>query len=142
MAKPKSKSSFIVGHYIKLPLENKHSPFKSEAFRKVSNNAKLIFNLIHYGYNGFNNGALTAGYDSFKRLYGLSISKATFYKCIKELMDYDLLFRIVKGKKGVASRYAVSSYAIDDVDYLKYSTEYTKGSKAITKYLRHEIKSI
>jgi len=138
MAKLKSKSSYIVGHYIKLPLEKKHSPFKSEAFRQVSNNAQLIFHFIHYGYNGFNNGSLTAGFDSFKRLYGLNVARATFYKCIKELMDYDLLFRVVKGKKGIASRYAVATYAIDDVDDLKYSAEYSKGSKPITKYLRHE----
>jgi hypothetical protein len=138
MAKPKSKSGYIVGHYIKLPLASNHSPFKSEAFRQVSNNAKLIYHFIHYGYDGFNNGSLTAGYESFKRLYGLSISKATFYRSVKELMDYDLLFRIVKGKKGIASRYAVATYPIDDVDDLKYSTEYKKGSKPITKYLRHE----
>lgn len=138
MAKPKSKSNFITGHYIKLPLAKKQSPFKSEAYKSVSNTAKLIYVLIHFGYDGFNNGSLTAGHNSFKRLYGLSVSKATFYKCIKELIDHDLLFRIVKGKRGLASRYAVTTYAIDDVDDLKYSNQYKAGTKPITKYLRHE----
>ena len=134
MAKP--KPSQVNGHYIKLPTK----VFKSVAYKSISNNAKLLFELMAKGYTGFNNGSIVATFDGFKSLYGISMAKRTFYKCIAELVAADLVFCIIKGHKGRVSRYALCLWAIDDTDDVRYSKDYQHSKQPIEKYLRHEPK--
>lgn len=134
MAKPKSKSHKIQGHFIQLPTR----PFKSAAYKRLTNNAKLIFDLMAKGYDGYNNGSLVATFDGFKQLYGISLAKRTFYQCINELIKADLVFRIYKGHKGKVSRYALCLWPIDETDDVMESKDFRPTNSAIEKYLRHE----
>jgi len=132
MARP--KPSLVKGHFVKEPT----APFKSEAYKSLSNNAKLIFDLMAKGYTGFNNGSIIATYDGFKSIYGLKVGKAGFYKCISELIQKDLVFRIVKGHKGRVSRYALCLWAIDETDDVTNSKDYCPTKEPIKRYERHD----
>ena len=134
MARPKSKAYNSKGHYIRQPI----TPFKSQAYKGVSNNAKLIFHLMACGYTGYNNGSIVATFEGFKSLFGLSISKRTFYHCIDELIKSDLVFRVVKGHKGTASRFALCLWPIDDTDDVRLSPNIKPSKEPLERYLRHE----
>ncbi len=136
MAKPLSNSNRINGHYIKLPT----TPFKSQAYKDITPNAKLLFGLMALAYTGYNNGSIVATWQGFKSLYGFSASKQTFYRLIKELIEMDLVLRTYKGHKGRVSRYGLALWGLDKTDDVLESKDYQPGKAPIERYLRHELK--
>jgi hypothetical protein len=134
MGNRRKRGHKIQGHFIALPSEL----HKSFAFRKVSNTAKLIYYTLAMGYNGRNNGELALSFETARDVYGLSASKQTFYRALNELIEMDLVFRIVKGAKGTASRYALTSWKIDDVDSLTHQATFKPTFQPLKKYEKHD----
>lgn len=84
-------------------------------------------------YNESNNGDLTCTFKGVSEAWGMKISKATFHRSLRELVDSDLLILTTQGGRHKASRYASAIWAIDDGGDLE------KPSRSpVSRFLRHK----
>lgn len=129
-----AKDKRLSGRYISFPKQI----YESQAYKNLSSQARDILLFVHSQYNGHNNGDLTCTFTAVKNFWAMKISNRTFYRKLEELLESDFLIKTVQGGKHKASRFAVASYLIDDMDNM----ELEKPSKSpIMRFMRHEIKN-
>lgn len=123
----------IEGRFIALP----SLVYKSSAYRGLSSVARDVFMFVCSQYNERNNGDLTCTFKGVTESWGMKLSKSTYHRELKALIDSELLILTVQGGRHKASRYASAVWAIDDGGELEKA-----GKSPVARFLRQrEIKS-
>jgi len=131
-----SRDKRISGGYFAFP----EMVYKSRAYRDLSSVGRDLFMFVCSQYNGSNNGDLTCTFLGANNPDGwnLRVSKSTFNRALRNLLEGELLMKTVQGGRHKASRFAIATHGIDDIDGMELAKP---TRKAVARFLKHENKS-